>query len=518
MSIVSISRIQHRRGIKVDLPANLFEGELGWCIDTQELYIGNGRTTGGNSQVLSQHSENDRLITHSYRGSSQVKATTGLPFPTVRTIGEIFDDRLSIKDYGAKGDGITDDTDAIQRAINDRWNTMNFSSIFFPAGTYNISNTIYIRPNVSLIGDGQNTTKIVMVPSGNNVLSVFTTADNIGQIQYNIGLSNAKLPDNITIKGLTLDLTQIQTTLTGIKLQRSSSVDISDLTIIGSWVTNAYTTQGGYDLNITGISIETLGTLNLADNIRISNFTANGLISAIYCNDVARYITVDGFYINNCFTGITFEQNTVTGNNGPSYARIMNGTFETLDSYGLSVMSSNPGIFSTNNVYNTVGEVSGDLPIIFGPLTNNCSSINDSFSLTSNFITLGNPKSNIIITPQKISMPIQQVTPVGPITLLNNATNAATGISWNYLDSDVIFLNYSVQRSTSKRAGKLILLINDSSVDIADDGIDSNVSIFGDIGVTWSAIKVGSIVSLKYTTTDTGSNGNFWYTQISWNM
>ena len=516
MAIVSISRIQHRRGIKVDIPANLFEGELGWCIDTRELYIGNGLTTGGNSQVLSQHSENDQLITHIYRGSSRIPATTGLPFPTVRSIGDIFDDRLSVKNYGAKGDGITDDTDAIQRAINDRWNTMDFSAIFFPAGTYNISNTIYIRPNVSLIGEGSTMTTIVMIPSGNNVLSVLTTADSKGQIQYNIGLSNATLPNNITIQGFTLDLTQIPTTLTGIKLQRSSSVNLSDLNIIGNWVTG--TIPGGFDLNITGISIETLGTLNLADNIRISNFTANGLFNAIYCNDVSRYITIDGFNINNCLTGITFETNTVTGNNGPSFVRIMNGTFQTLDSYGLSVVSSNPGIFSTNNVYDTVGEVIGVPPIIFGSLTNNCSSINDSFSLASNFITLGNPESNIIVTPQKISMAVQQVTPIGPITLLNNSTNMATGVQWDSLSCDVIFLHYSIQRGTSKRAGKLTLLVHDSLVDIADDGLDSNIVLFGAVGVTWSAILVGSVVNLMYTTTDTGNNGNFWYTQFSWNM
>ena len=41
MAIVQISRIQHRRGLKEELP-QLAAGELGWAVDSQELYIGNG--------------------------------------------------------------------------------------------------------------------------------------------------------------------------------------------------------------------------------------------------------------------------------------------------------------------------------------------------------------------------------------------------------------------------------------------------------------------------------------------
>ena len=41
MPIVQISRIQHRRGKATDLP-QLAAGELGWSVDDQKLYIGNG--------------------------------------------------------------------------------------------------------------------------------------------------------------------------------------------------------------------------------------------------------------------------------------------------------------------------------------------------------------------------------------------------------------------------------------------------------------------------------------------
>ena len=39
MPIVQISRIQHRRGKRTDLP-QLASGELGWVVDEQRLFIG----------------------------------------------------------------------------------------------------------------------------------------------------------------------------------------------------------------------------------------------------------------------------------------------------------------------------------------------------------------------------------------------------------------------------------------------------------------------------------------------
>ena len=46
MPIVQISRIQHRRGKRTDLP-QLAAGELGWVIDEQRLFIGNGTRADG---------------------------------------------------------------------------------------------------------------------------------------------------------------------------------------------------------------------------------------------------------------------------------------------------------------------------------------------------------------------------------------------------------------------------------------------------------------------------------------
>ena len=65
MAVVQISRIQIRRGRKNSgsgIP-QLAGGELGWAVDSQELYIGNGSVSEGspavgNTKVLT---ENDNL-------------------------------------------------------------------------------------------------------------------------------------------------------------------------------------------------------------------------------------------------------------------------------------------------------------------------------------------------------------------------------------------------------------------------------------------------------------------------
>jgi hypothetical protein len=56
MAIVQISRIQHRRGLKESLP-QLAAGEIGFAVDTQELFIGNGTTAEGAPEVIQRLSQ-----------------------------------------------------------------------------------------------------------------------------------------------------------------------------------------------------------------------------------------------------------------------------------------------------------------------------------------------------------------------------------------------------------------------------------------------------------------------------
>ena len=171
MAIVSISRIQIRRGRKnagSGLP-QLAGGELGWAVDTQELYIGNGAVSEGapavgNSKVLTEHDNLFELSDqYTYRNGSNVQTGATSATPIRRSLQARLDDEVSVRSFGASGDG-TDQTAALQRAVDqlflpwssstDADNYKKRITLKLHAGVYSISNSIKLPPYASLIGVG----------------------------------------------------------------------------------------------------------------------------------------------------------------------------------------------------------------------------------------------------------------------------------------------------------------------------------------------------------------------------
>lgn len=69
---------------------------------------------------------------------------------------------LSRDNSSLHGDGIADDTDAIQNAINRVQETTVQGIVFIPEGRYRITKTIIVWPGIRLIGYGQNRPVIVL--------------------------------------------------------------------------------------------------------------------------------------------------------------------------------------------------------------------------------------------------------------------------------------------------------------------------------------------------------------------
>jgi hypothetical protein len=118
----------------------------------------------------------------------------------------------SVKDYGAKGNGIADDTAAIQNAVN----ATKSGTLLFPAGTYRLSTTITLLNNVTY--QGQGTAKL----QGNGNFWIFRT-------QYN-GV-------NDTIAGLTFDNggLLLQGTVTGLTVQGNTFQNFTVDHTHGDW-------------------------------------------------------------------------------------------------------------------------------------------------------------------------------------------------------------------------------------------------------------------------------------------
>lgn len=220
MAIVQVSRITHRKGLSENLP-QLAGAEFGWVIDERKLYIGNGTLAEGapavgNTEVLTQYSDILALADgYTYKGEAAgytVQTGPSASAPVSRTLQRKIDDFASVKDFGATGDGTTDDTTAINRALFQLFcretNTEIRRSLFFPAGTYLVTEPIKVPPYCRIYGEGSGSSVIKLSSSatGNYCMQ---TADSLQQIGSNIGDAGATTPTNIEICniGFTTDKT-----------------------------------------------------------------------------------------------------------------------------------------------------------------------------------------------------------------------------------------------------------------------------------------------------------------------
>ena len=115
MAVVQISKIQHRRGKEIitGLP-QLASAELGWAVDTQKLYIGNGSVTEGapavgNTEILTEKTNIFQLLDqYEFQGNTDATVQTGefSNNPIKRNIQTRLDDIVSIKSFGVVGDGV----------------------------------------------------------------------------------------------------------------------------------------------------------------------------------------------------------------------------------------------------------------------------------------------------------------------------------------------------------------------------------------------------------------------------
>jgi Ca2+-binding RTX toxin-like protein len=108
---------------------------------------------------------------------------------------------FNVKDFGAKGDGRTDDTDAIQAAIDAAYKAGG-GSVYLPAGEYRVSGgdkssdgALMIKNNVYMAGAGMGETVIRLVDGwGRNVTGMIRSAN--GEQTHDYGISDLTLDGN----------------------------------------------------------------------------------------------------------------------------------------------------------------------------------------------------------------------------------------------------------------------------------------------------------------------------------
>jgi len=367
LAIVSISRIQIRRGRKnagSGLP-QLAGGELGWAVDTQELYIGNGAVSEGapavgNSKVLTEHDNLFELSDqYTYRNGSNVQTGATSATPIRRSLQARLDDEVSVRSFGASGDG-TDQTAALQRAVDqlflpwssstDADNYKKRITLKLHAGVYSISNSIKLPPYASLIGDGSE--KTVIRQTG--AFPVFETVNGEGIAAQTTSINQAT---NIRLSGMTL---QSNTTHPGLKLASCKRSSFTDIHVKGTW------TQSGVGSAIVatqvGILLQATSTPVTSQDNNFDQVSVTGFSYAVLSDHDVQHNVFENSVFEGCGYGVVFGLNTVLGQvaqaTGPINNTISGSKFIDINRNGFWIKEGK-GNISKNNNFSKVGNDAG---------------------------------------------------------------------------------------------------------------------------------------------------------------
>jgi len=344
MAIDIISRIQNRRGLYADLPSALAEGEIGFCLDTRQMFIGNSPGYGENTQILTEYSQNDQLITTKYQ-NSRADLSSAIP----RTLQSKLNDFASIKDFGAQGDGVTDDAPAINAAISQLLTGYPQSgnsavTLYFPPGLYIINSPILLYPFLTIQGAGINCSRIVANP-GTNMTYMFETADSLGQTGANIGLNNATLPQFINISNLRLSTNSQHISI--FNIVRYQHISINDCYLIGGW--NSSKPVG----NDYAISLQSIGNTVFTNNFRAYNINVYNFSNALVSQDPVQDTSLLFCTYSNLWRGINLANPNFGGTERLS---VTNSHFTSLTDHAIYNGSNHPAV-STNNFFTQTGGI-----------------------------------------------------------------------------------------------------------------------------------------------------------------
>jgi hypothetical protein len=526
MAIVQISRIQHRKGLQQDLP-NLASAELGWSIDTRQLYIGNGTIsegapTEGVTEILTQYSDllnigNQYTFKGAESGYTSQTGPTALT-PIQRTLQQKLDDIVNVRDFGATGDGSTDDTAAIQRAIDEVYfggfaltQPKLRRALHFSAGTYLISSSLKLPSYAILVGEGN---ERVVIRQTSNLFPLLQLKDSSNQIDLAYGTLTAQPARYVEVMDVTLEHSFAKNI---VQLDSCNDVGFSRVIFRGSQASpnsvdrssqNAvYAVPTDPTKSITNLRFSdcaftrcTQGLILNADNVKIHGCDFSRLSRAVW--------------VDTSFSA------AVTRN-----VKIAHSSFDSIAKSAIYVttptVTTKVGVMSVGNFFGEVGtDYAGAgnpvYPVIYFAGSGNYS-VGDSFERGTEdravqprvFHALGSLNASYDADAGVIAGMVTR----GPgrrVTINPGQTNANTGIVLTGGAGGTI--EYVLQRpdASAVRKGKIEVLYVGSTVQYTDEFTETpNATNFvypGPTGVTFSVQSIGSNqANLSYTSNESGT-------------
>lgn len=436
MAIVQVSRITQRKGLQEDLPQPLASAELGWAIDDRRLFIGNGTLDEGapvvgNTEILTEFSDILSFTTaYTYKGEAagytvQTGASSGTPVSV--SLQDRLDYTVSVKAFGATGNGVTDDTSAINRALYQLYcvevNPQIRRALYFPAGRYIVSDTLLIPPYALLYGEGANSSQLYFtaitwtnetsynagtlvkdtdaspvdyyralqdVPPEAIDLSdatywdpvtlpsyVARTADSQQQTGSNIGLGGAIAPTHIQCQNLSFSSTE--NAVAGghdiFLLDRCTEVSMGHVDFIGPLT------------NLTG-SVEAMSCIRIngssAAPVQMVDFDQCKFTATTYAFNTdypTKGVNVRSSYMYDLYRGIVLgDSSPVDG--GPVGFRIMHNTFDNIYAEGVIIDSVSLNLSAYNTFLDVANQDNATRAPVISINTNNNVSIGDMFQRT----------------------------------------------------------------------------------------------------------------------------------------
>ena len=520
MPIVQISRIQHRRGKRTDLP-QLAAGELGWVIDEQRLFIGNGTVSDGapavgNTEIVTEGSSTfTSALSHTYKG--YLGDSTPVTTSVQRTVGDRLDEYVSVKDFGAKGDDSTADVTAIQNAIDeiyidtDKDDTRSRRILFFPAGTYRINTALKIPPFAHLAGEGPD--KTIIKNSGNNAVVVMQ--DDEGNVGSDIGNSSATTPTQVQISNMTL---RTSVAYGGISLDRVTNAYFNNLKLQGSFASGGSDSSNSKGVTVTN-STATYTTSNIVFNqcqftkfARLVDLSFNCTNVKFHACDfkTAYYGALIGAEMDGSSTGLDdgprdIQFTSSSWSDIGQQAILVSPATGTTDDAGPRHIVSHANFFAKTVGNNFEGfESIREVPIIQFD-NDECTSVQDFFERTFLRTPDGSSQFNAAPEVQGIGVTTKLIKTK---TLPDNTSSATTINEFPALNSKGIVIKYKITRGTRDRTGEFIISCSTNGVGFDDTFTESGA----DVGVTLTAAldnkdstAGNETVAFKFITTSTGT-------------
>jgi hypothetical protein len=511
LAIVQISQITNRKGLQADLP-QLAGAELGWSTDERRLFIGNGTLEEGapvvgNTEILTEFSDLGFIVAGSYTYKGQAAGYTVQTGPSPSTPISVslqawLDQFATVKDFGATGDGVTDDTAAINRALNQLYciqvNPQIRRSLFFPAGVYRVTGTILIPPYATLYGEGQ-FNSVISLAAGSATDYVARTTDSLQQTGASIGSNNAVVPQAVTITNLgfqteepTADVFLVEDAVNC----RFQSVGFngpfteSDLILLPDPAT-------------AGVRFASVPEL-VCSEIVFDQCTFDGTVYGIDTDYQIQGVTVSNSKFDTLRKGVTLGTGVVV-DGGPTGVRITSNMFDNIYAEGIVFGDISLNASAQNIFYNVGNHFQAltlpETPIIsiFG---NNNISISDMFerddtyALTYPRINLNNTVSIATTNGSRLAVGAYVRDSGLSATVMDNTT--ATIFTENTDEIRAFSVNYTIIRGVTYRTGVIMVASE------ADD-LSAPLSFFDDYvenastGVSLNVVQVGNTVEFQYT-------------------